>query len=120
MTEVMTQMETGYIPKEDEKASLLTLNNLDGRTSAVRRIKEWESQIEADLGGNLTEAQKSIMRRAAVLSAILEDKEARWASGDPVALNEYCTATNVLRRLLSTLGLERNQRYINGSQVLLG
>jgi len=113
-------METGYTPKEDEKLCLLTIDNLDGRTSAVRRIKEWESQIVADLGGDLTEAQKSIMRRAAVLSAILEDKEARWATGEPVALNEYCSATNVLRRLLATLGLERKQKYLNGSPVLLG
>ncbi len=120
MAEVMTQMETEYTPKEDEKLCLLTIDNLDGRTSAVRRIKEWESQIVADLGGDLTEAQKSIMRRAAVLSAILEDKEARWATGEPVALNEYCSATNVLRRLLTTLGIERKQKTLNGSPVLLG
>jgi len=120
MAEVMTQMETEYTPKEGEKLSLLTMGNLDGRTLAVRRIKEWESQIEADLGGDLTEAQKSIMRRAAVLSAFLEDKEAHWVTGTPLTLNDYLSATNVLRRLLTTLGIERKQKTLNGSPVLLG
>ena len=60
MTEVASQIEIGSIPEEGAKLRLLTMGNLDGRTLAVRRIKEWESQIEADLGGNLTEAQKSI------------------------------------------------------------
>ena len=120
MQEVITQMEARCSLKEGEKLQLLTLNNLDGRTSAVRRIKEWESQIITDLGGDLTEAQKSIMRRAAVLSAILEDKEARWATGTPLSLNEYCSATNVLRRLLSTLGMERKQKSVNGTPLPLG
>ena len=120
MQEGMTQIESGHIPKEGEKLRLLTLSSLDGRTTAVRRIKELEAQIVVDLGGDLTEAQKSIMRRAVVLSAVLEDQEARWAEGTPLTLTEYCSATNVLRRLLSTLGLERKQKSLNGSPVLLG
>ena len=120
MQEGMTQIESGCIPEEGEKLRLLTLSNLDGRTLAVRRIKEWESQVVDDLGGDLTEAQKSIMRRAAVLSAILEDKEAHWATGTPLSLNEYCSATNVLRRLLATLGLDRKQSPLNAPPLLLG
>jgi len=116
----MTNLEAGYTPKEGEKSHLLTLNNLDGRTLAARHIKLWESQITVDLGGDLTEAQKSLMRRAAVLSAILEDKEARWATGTPLTLVEYLSATNVLRRLLTTLGLERRPKLVNGSPLLLG
>ena len=120
MQEGMTQMESEYSPKGGEKLHLLTLNSLDGRTLAARYIKLWESQITVDLGGDLTEAQKSLMRRAAVLSAILEDKEARWATGTSLILNDYCSATNVLRRLLTTLGIERKQKPANGSPVLLG
>ena len=120
MQEGMTQIESGYISKEGEKLRLLTLGHLDGRTVAVKRIKELEAQIVVDLGGDLTEAQKSIMRRAVVLSAVLEDQEAQWATGTPLTLSKYCSATNVLRRLLSTLGLERKQRPLNGPPVLLG
>ena len=120
MAEVATQLESEYTPGEGEKLRLLTLNHLDGRTAAVKRIKELEAQIVVDLGGDLTEAQKSIMRRAVVLSAVLEDQEAQWATGTPLTLSEYCSATNVLRRLLSTLGLERKQKPLNGSPALLG
>ena len=120
MAEGATQLESENIPEDGAKLRLLTLDNIDGRYSAVKRIKEFETQIETDLGGDITEGQKSIMRRAAVLSALLEDKEARWAEGTPFALNDYCSATNVLRRLLTTLGIERKAKHLRGSPVLLG
>jgi len=120
MPEVKTNLESRYTPKEGEKLQLLTLNDLDGRTSAVRRLREFETQITADLGNDLSEAQKSLMRRASVLNAILENEEALWATGTPLTLNEYCSTVNVLRRLLMVLGLERRQRPANGSPVLLG
>ena len=120
MSEGATQLESDYSTKEAGKLCLLTLDSLDGRTTAVRRIKEFEAQITADLGGTVTIAQESLMRRASVLSALLDDKEAHWATGTPFTLVEYCSATNVLRRLLTTLGLERRSKPINGSPVLLG
>jgi len=120
MSEGATQMESDYSHEENGKLSLLTLDNLDGRTSAVRRIREFEAQITADLGGSVTIAQESLMRRASVLSALLDDKEAHWADGKPLTLNDYCSATNVLRRLLTTLGIERVQKPVNRSPVLLG
>ena len=118
MPEVITEMESRHSPRNDEKVSLLTLDNLDGRTLAVRRIKELETQIMTDMGDDLTEAQRSLLRRAVVLSALLDDQEARWVDGTPFELNEYLSATNVLRRLLSTLGLERKPKPADG--MLLG
>ena len=120
MSEGATQLEAEHSTKAAGKLCLLTLDGLDGRTSAVRRIREFEAQITADLGGSVTIAQESLMRRASVLSALLDDKEAHWASGTPLTLNDYCSATNVLRRLLTTLGIERKQRPVDGSPVLLG
>ena len=120
MQEVKTNLESRYTPKEGEKLHLLTLDNLDGRTAAVKYVRELESQITVDLGGDLTAAQRALLQRAVVYCAILADQEARWISGEPLPLNEYCSATNVLNRLLSTLGLERKQKPVNGSPVLLG
>ena len=120
MQEGATQLESENIPEEGGKLQLLTLDSLDGRTSAVRRIREFEAQITADLGGSVTIAQESLMRRASVLSALLDDKEAHWTEGTPLTLNDYCSATNVLRRLLTTLGIERVQRSVRGSPILLG
>ena len=120
MPEVRTQLESGCRPENGAKVRLLTIDSLDGRTLAVKRIKALETQIKADMGGDLTGMQKSLMRRAAVLSAVLEDQEGHWADGTPLTLNEYCSATNVLRRLLATLGLDRKQKPLSGAPVLLG
>jgi len=120
MQEVKTDLESRYTPKEDAKLRLLTIDDLDGRTTAVKYVKELESQITVDLGGDLTAAQTSILKRAVVFCAILADQEARWISGEPIPLTEYCSATNVLNRLLTTLGIERRQRPVSGVPVLLG
>lgn len=120
MSNTATQLEDGYQPDTGEKARLLTFDQLDGRTRAVVRVKNMEKQLEADLGGDLSKGQEALARRAAVLSAIIEDVEAKWARGEPFPLDEYLSATNVLRRLLTSLGLERRSKPVGGLPVLLG
>jgi len=96
--------------RRSRSARLLTLDHLDGRTLAVRRVRELEGALIADLGGDPSAAQRALVRRASVLSAVLEDREARWASGEGLDLEGYNAGTNALRRLLATLGLERRAR----------
>ena len=84
MQEVKTNLDSRYTPKEGEKLHLLTLDNLDGRTAAVKYVRELESQITVDLGGDLTAAQRALLQRAVVYCAILADQEARWISGEPL------------------------------------
>ncbi len=112
MPETATQLEQSYVPNTGEKARLLTLDHLDGRTLAVKRVRAVEMQIASDLGGTdqLSEGQRALARRGAVLSAILDDAETRWATGKPFDLSEYLAAINTFRRVLATLGLERRMR----------
>jgi hypothetical protein len=112
MADATTALEAGHRAEDGEKARLLTLDHLDGRTLAVRRVRQVEGEIASDLGGpeGLSEAQRALARRAAVLSAVLEDSEARWALGQGVDLQGYLAAVNALRRVLATLGLERRMR----------
>ena len=119
MNDTAGRLEQGCKP-DTGKVRLLSFDQLDGRTRAVTRVRNAEKQLEADLGGNLTSAQHSLARRASVLSAILEDAETKWAGGDEFPFDEYLAATNVLRRLLSTLGVERRAKPIGGLPVLLG
>jgi hypothetical protein len=56
---------------------------------------------------NLTEGTRQLCQRAALLSAITEDLETRWLSGEPTDLGLYFMACNTQRRILATLGLER-------------
>ena len=88
----------------------------------ARRFREITSGIEDDLGGDLTEAQKHLIARAACLACWCEEREAELANGEDFDAQGYATISNALRRLLSDLGLERRARdvtpdlrdYING------
>lgn len=112
----VTDLEARRAPDRGRKARMLTLDHLDGRTATARRVREAEAQMLADLGGAevASEAQRQIARRAAVLGALLEDAEARWAGGEEFDLSEYLPAANAHRRILATLGLERRARRTLG------
>ena len=46
----------------------VVLVGVDGRSMMARRFREITSGVEADLGGDLSEAQKAILARAATLA----------------------------------------------------
>jgi hypothetical protein len=79
----------------------------------------------ADLGGddNVSEAERAILRRAAVLVVELERLEAQWASAggapDIATLDAYQRAANSLRRLLEAVGLKRRMRDVSPHERLL-
>ena len=90
----------------------LTLADLDARSRAAAFAKNLAASLESDLGGDPSTAQKTLTERAAVVTAICQDFEMRFLLGQPIELTDYLTATNVLRRVLATLGLERRQRDV--------
>jgi hypothetical protein len=63
----------------------------------------------SDLGGEdrLSEGERQLVQRAALIGAIVEDFETRWVAGQQVDLGEYLQAVNCQRRVLATLGLQR-------------
>ena len=67
--------------------------------------------ISRGLGRNvLSEAQLSLIRRAASIECELERLDALLSLGEAVNLNEYGRATSHLRRLFEVLGVERKPR----------
>ena len=60
------------------KAKLLTLDAIDGRTTAARAVRDTMAAITSDLGGDLTAAQRAIVERAAITSAVLQDMGSKW------------------------------------------
>jgi hypothetical protein len=90
----------------------LTLKDLDARSRAASFTRNLASALESDLGGDPSIGQKQLVQRAAILSAICEDFETRHLLGEPIELVDYLTTTNVLRRVLATLGLERKAREV--------
>ena len=101
----------------------------DGRSATARRFRDLYEDIATDLGGldHLSEGQKQLIRRAAMLSAECERMEAMaarndrrpdgaiaWKSDVPFVfdLEIYGTLCDRLGRLFGRLGLERKSKDV--------
>ena len=95
--------------KPSAKAKLLALSDLDRRYASTRRALALRDGLLCDLGGadHVTTSQRALAERSAVLSAIIEDLEGKWLTGEKIHTGDLCTVINTLRRLLTDLGLER-------------
>jgi hypothetical protein len=84
----------------------------EGRWS--RRFYDLVVRHVGDLGGRdlLSEAQLSLIRRAASIECELERLDAMLSQGAPVDLTEYGRAASHLRRLFETIGLKRVSRDV--------
>jgi hypothetical protein len=90
----------------------VVLAGVDGRSLMARRFREIVTGIERDLGGDLTEAQKHLLARAATLAVWSEERESDLANGLDFDAVQYATISNALRRLLADLGLHRASRDV--------
>lgn len=95
---------------------------VDQRSEWARRFRDVIAEHEADLGGRetLSEAQRALVRRAALLQVELEFQESKFAvlreeGTEPSSwrLEDYGRHANTLRRLLETLGLHQGRRLTN-------
>ena len=92
----------------------LFAKKIDHRSAWPRRFRDLIQLHLLDLGGPevCSEAQVSLVRRAATLEIELERMEYEFARPDRIAggkaLDRYSMLANTLRRLLTTLGLERS------------
>lgn len=89
----------------------------DARPAWARRLRDVWSLHLSDLGGPdaVSEAERSLSRRAAILTIELERLEAGFSKTDdpsPESLDLYQRMTNTLRRLLETLGIQRRPKDI--------
>ena len=103
------------------------LPNTDGRSAWVRRCKDVITSHLSDLGGegNTSAAERSIVRRASVMTVELERLEGKFASAGEATANDldlYIRAAGNLRRLLESVGLERRARDVTPtlSDILRG
>ena len=95
------------------------LIDADHRLGWMRRLRDLIMQHEADLGGEnfISESERRLVRRAAMLTLQCEMLEKQWASNSngeagSKSLDVYQRATSNLRRLLETLGMKRRPRNV--------
>lgn len=106
----------------------LTTRRLDGRSALARAVREWKATIRADLGGDLTKAQETILELAAqqwVQVSSLDD----WLARQPSLVNarkravipvllQRAQLADSLGRALERLGLARRVRQLEPGQVI--
>jgi hypothetical protein len=95
------------------------LDDLDHRSAWARRLRDLIAAHTSDLGGrdNISEAERVLIRRAAMLALQTEMMEKHFASNGgeatPQQIETYQRVVNTLRRTLEALGLERRQKDVS-------
>ena len=94
--------------------SQLFLPGVDGRSAVARRARDIFDAICIDLGGHdqLSEAQKQLVRRAAIISIECEQMESRSAAGEGMDLDLFGKLTDRLGRTLQRLEIKRIPRDV--------
>jgi hypothetical protein len=86
----------------------------DGNSAWSRRYRDLVSGHVADTGGRdlLSEAQVSLIKRAAAIEVELEQMEGRLSKGESIDLDLFTRSASHLRRILETIGVERRARPV--------
>ena len=95
----------------------------DGNSAWSRRYRDLVAGHVADMGGRdlLSEAQLSLIKRAAAIELELEQMEGKLSMGEPVDLDVFTRSASHLRRMFETLGVERRPRDVTSlGQILNG
>ena len=91
--------------------------NGDANSAWSRRFHDLVVGHVTHLGGAdlLSEAQFSLIRRAAAIECELERLDAQLSRNEPVDMDAYARVAGHLRRMFETLGLERVARDVTPS-----
>jgi hypothetical protein len=90
------------------------LDGIDGRSREARRFRDVLGEIVSDLGGadRLSEGQRQLARRCAMLAVECEKIEAAGVAGEAIDLDCYGQLTDRLGRAFQRLGLKRVARPV--------
>jgi hypothetical protein len=97
------------------KTKLLTLDDLDRRTRAATRALDLQDKLISERGGteNLSALRVEVLRSVAVLSAMVEDLQARWLMGEKTDVAVISTVINARRREAELIGLDPLPRDVS-------
>jgi len=93
------------------------LDGIDGRSREARRFRDVLGEIVSDLGGadHLSEGQRQLARRCAMLAVECEKIEAHGVAGTAIDLEAYGQLTDRIGRAFQRLGLKRVARNVTPS-----
>ena len=118
----MTAATAGLEGPKSKGRSRITNGNalfegIDGRSATARRFRDVLAEIVSDLGGpdRLSEGQRQIARRCAMLAVECEKLESLGVAGKPFDIEQYGQLTDRMGRAFQRLGLKRQARNITPS-----
>lgn len=99
--------------------ALFASDLIDGRSASSRRFRDVLGAIVGDLGGSdrLSEAQRQLARRVALMSIQCEAMEERSIAGQEIDIDLYGTLTDRIGRAAQRIGLRRVPRNITPSPL---
>ncbi len=100
--------------------SAIFVGAVDGRTADARRFRDVLAEIVSDLGGadHLSEGQRQLARRAAMMSVQCEIMEAAAVSGKDIDLDAFGQLSDRIGRAFNRLGLKRVSRTVDHNPIL--
>jgi len=120
----MTMIETTTTTPRRRRSAVTTgrrrfVDLGNGGTVWGRRHADLVAGHVADRGGAdlLSDAEVSIIKRAASLECELELMEGKLSLSEPIDLDLFQRTSNSLRRLLETIGLKRTARLVENPIV---
>jgi hypothetical protein len=101
--------------KQPDKLRLTSLSQLDQRTTVAKETVALAAAIERDIGGDPSAAMRVLIEQTACVAALCGDYARRYLAGElpPDEVGSWLSATNNLRRLSDTVGLERRSKEIS-------
>jgi hypothetical protein len=94
------------------KLRLANRDILDQRTLAARKFDKIAAQIIADLGGDLSAIEVSLVESFCGATVMLDNLNVQVLLGKEVDVSAYCQLTATLSRVASKLGLRRRARDV--------
>jgi hypothetical protein len=86
------------------------LQNVDGRSSSARRFRDLVRAYETEVGGNLTEVERGLIRQAAALTFKAETLQSALVNGESVDGDQLIRLSSTSKRILSAITAKANKR----------
>ena len=101
--------------KPPDKLRLTSLSQLDQRTTAAKETVALAAAIERDIGGDPSATMRVLIEQTACVSALCSDYARRYLAGELPTdeVGSWLSATNNLRRLSDTVGLQRVAKQVS-------
>src|ERR1035437_6296617 len=79
------------------------LVGIDGRSPAARRFRDLVTAYTAEIGGDLTEVERGLVKQAAALTLTAEGMQADIINGKPVDPDALIRVTSTAKRILGAI-----------------